>query len=65
MRRIRLLDFIVSFLAGVLVGIILAGVLMSPKLHEMDCDDGYSEQVEDGVVYKTYIPALDTCRSKK
>lgn len=65
MKRIRLLDFVVSFLAGIVVGMVFAGVMLSPKFHQIKCDDGMSEQIEDGVRKTTYIPAQDTCKEKK
>ena len=65
MRRIKLLDFIVTFLAGMVVGIIFAGVMVSPKFHKPQCNDGISEQVENGVRKTTYLPAEDTCKENK
>lgn len=61
----KLLDTIIIFLLGVLVGIFVAGLRMSPTFHKIDCNDGMSEQVENGVLYKTYTPALDTCKEQK
>lgn len=65
MNRMKLLDFIVSFLGGMVVGIIFAGVMVSPQFHKPNCDDGKSVQIEDGVEKHTYAPALDTCKDNK
>lgn len=58
-----------AFWAGLLLatGMILGAVMVSltqvPK--KADCDNGISEQLKDGVMVKTYMPALDTCKDQK
>lgn len=47
--------------AGIIGGAV-AACLLSPRSKTVECNDGRSEQVEDGVRYKTYIPALDECK---
>lgn len=61
----KVLNTIITFLLGMLLGIVLAGTLLSPEFHKIDCNDGISEQEENGVKKKTYIPALDTCKERK
>lgn len=51
------------FLAtGMIIVAVMASLAVKPKV---DCDNGISEQVENGVRKKTYIPALDTCKGNK
>lgn len=61
----KALNITIIFLLGMLFGIVLAGTLLSPEFHKIDCNDGISVQEENGVKKKTYIPALDTCKEKK
>ena len=37
-------------------------VSADPPRHTRKCNDGTSTQVQDGVVYKTYIPELNECK---
>ena len=46
--------------AGVVMGALIVSLSQSAK--PANCDTGVSEQVEDGVRKKTYIPALDNCK---
>lgn len=46
--------------AGIMVGAIVQ-MLLTPSKPTPACNDGHSTQVVDGVVYKTYTPALDDC----
>ena len=46
--------------AGVVIGAVVAS-LLAPAKKASECFDGHSTQISNGVGYKTYIPALDTC----
>ena len=48
--------------AGMIIGAVVVSLAQKPKV---DCNNGISEQVEDGVRKKTYIPSLDTCKEEK
>lgn len=49
--------------AGMILGALMVTFAQTSK--PIDCDNGISEQVENGVLKKTYIPSLDTCKGKK
>lgn len=49
--------------AGMILGALM--VTFSQTSKPIDCDNGISEQVENGVRKKTYIPSLDTCKGQK
>lgn len=49
--------------AGMIVGALMVSLSQGAK--KSDCNNGISEQVEDGVHKKTYIPALDNCKEVK
>lgn len=61
-------DKLFSAFIWVLVGAVLATILcIIIELHQptkpvKNCNDGWSTQVEDGKVYRTYLPAEDTCK---
>lgn len=50
-------------LAGIIIGMLAVSFLQAPS--KRTCDNGISEQIEDGVKKKTYIPANDTCKEEK
>lgn len=49
--------------AGMVIGALM--VILSNNTKKASCNNGMSEQVEDGVRKKTYVPALDTCKEQK
>ena len=49
--------------AGMIIGALV--VSLSQGVKKTNCNNGISEQVEDGVHKKTYIPALDNCKEEK
>lgn len=63
MKFEKFITHAIAFLLGMAVAIIIAMVLaMAEPAKKPACNDGYSTQVENGIEYKTYIPALDTCK---
>ena len=53
---------VLLFLAGVAVGALSYAILAPPR-QSVECKEtGRSTQVENGVEYKTYIPANDKCK---
>lgn len=63
MKRFDILAGVVcTLIGGALVALLFIVIsLHEPAQTDHTCDNGQSTQVEDGVVYKTYIPANDTC----
>ena len=53
---------VLIFLAGAAIGAIVYAILVPPKKAQDPCNSGRSTQVQNGVEYKTYIPALDNCK---
>ena len=53
---------VLIFLAGAAIGAIVYAILVPPRKVQDPCDSGRSTQVQNGVEYKTYIPALDNCK---
>jgi len=67
---------IVYLLAGMILGMLAASIIFSPKNTAAKCNEGMSEQIEVEKTYnfstgkyeekpvrkKTYIPANDTCK---
>lgn len=49
--------------AGMIIGALMVTFAQTSK--PANCDNGISEQVENGVRKKTYIPSLDTCKDDK
>ena len=49
--------------AGMILGALM--VTFSQTSKPVDCENGVSEQVENGIRKKTYIPSLDTCKEHK
>ena len=48
---------------GMIIGAVMVALSQTPK--KADCNNGISEQIENGVKKKTYIPSLDTCKEQK
>lgn len=61
----KVMDILIAILSGIVVGMIMTAIILQPRKTEIKCDDGWSEQVEDGIHKKTYTPALDTCKDSK
>lgn len=53
---------VLLFLAGAAVGALSYAILAPPRQSAECKETGRSTQVENGVEYKTYIPALDKCK---
>lgn len=51
---------VLIFVTGIVMGVIVQ-ILVSPAKATPSCEDGHSTQVENGTIYKTYVPALDNC----
>lgn len=61
----HILDFILAFIFGILLGVVFAWITLQPKKLDKDCLDGWYEEIENGVRVKTYMPALDTCKEER
>ena len=49
---------------GMIIGALMVSFTSNTK-KSVDCNDGISEEVKEGVRIKTYMPALDTCKDNK
>ena len=62
----KFLDCLIWLLIG---AVIMTVIIVFIEVHQptpvKKCNDGWSTQVEDGVVYKTYIAENDTCHKEK
>lgn len=62
MKVDKFLSYLVVFLVGAAIATIVAAcVVASVPAKKQPCKDGHSTQIENGVKYETYIPALDEC----
>ena len=62
----EVLNYIIWALIGAAVMTVLLVLIEIRQPREINkCNDGWSMQVEDGVIYKTYIPENDTCTKEQ
>ena len=64
-KKEKIFWMIVAGLAGVAIGMMIISSMVPPARKVVNCNDGISEQLENGVRKKTYIPAYDTCKEEK
>lgn len=53
---------VLVFFAGVMIGAMAYAILVPARTTKEKCSNGRSTQVQQGVEYKTYMPALDNCK---
>ena len=63
MKEKEVMRAIIYALIGAAVVLLLVGILSNTNRQPArnTCNNGWSTQVENGVVYRTYLPAEDTC----
>lgn len=63
MNKDRVLTALICLLIGAtLAMVIVVLIALRQPAKAVKCNDGQSTQVENGVVYKTYIPANNYCK---